>query len=76
MENEGAVVQRTFFISSQGELKGWESVRASVITFKNKYLRSRQVEFNQILFYLQVIRTFITSRPSSKFGQIGLRTME
>ena len=52
------------------------SVRASVNTFKHEYLRSRQADFNQILFYLQVIRTFITSRTSSKFGQIGLRTME
>ena len=26
--------------------------------------------------YLQVKRTFITSRTSSKFGQIGLRTAE
>ena len=26
--------------------------------------------------YLQVTRTFITSRTSSKFGQIGLRTAE
>ena len=63
-----------FFISSQDELihVGWESVRASVNTFKHEYLRSRQAEFNQFFFYLQVIRTFITSRTSSKFGQIGL----
>ena len=64
-----------FFISSQDELIGWESVRASVSTFKHEYLRSRRAEFNQMLFYLQVIRTFITSRTSSKFGQIELRAM-
>ena len=61
-----------FFISSQDELIGWESVRASVNPDKHEYLRSRQAEFNQISFYLQVIRIFITSRTSSKFGQIGL----
>ena len=79
VENEGAVVQRTcpsFLFGSQDELMGWESVRASVNTFKHGYLGSQQAEFNQILFYLQAIRTFITSRTSSEFGQIGLRTME
>ena len=78
VENEGAVVQHTcssFFISSQDELIGRESVRASVNTFKHEYLRSRRAEINQILFYLQVIMTFITSRTSSEFGQIGLKTM-
>ena len=54
----------------------WVLQRASVNTFKHGYLGSQQAEFNQILFYLQAIRTFITSRTSSKFGQIGLRTME